>query len=485
LKLRNIGECEWSLKKFYNRFAFDNLLRNSLTKPVSSIHYSPFTIHNYICNMKKLLLLIVIVYAIPYFSFPQSRREDIYSDFVLYQKRASLEKDLRERVITKTFSLPLDSNTEYRYTSACDAIAQFLFANADVEKGFGKLFSYYDTLGYDTKKSFLEALYAVYPLRFKDNVQVIIEKENDPALFSLCAVYLYRCDTSINNANVLKIKMVEKFSNYDTLVILSELEKYLSYHTIFVHEKTPDIAELFRYQQNIAQKIIYSFQRYNRDYPGIAIVQNSDGSFVKDANGRLLIFEQLARSGSDLPYFITNGSTPQGVYSIQGTNVSHNHFIGPTPNLQLIIPFENTWEKYFQKKWDSSQDSLVLYKNLLPPNWRNYEPMMEAWDAGKIGRTAIIAHGTTIDPEYFKDKPFYPLTPSQGCLCAKELWNVTSGRLLMSEQFNLVSAFQSTTGNKGYLYVINLDNQQRAVSKAEIEAWVKKFEAGKQLFKSR
>jgi hypothetical protein len=102
--------------------------------------------------------------------------------------------------------------------------------------------------------------------------------------------------------------------------------------------------------------------------------------------------------------------------------------------------------------------------------------MMEAWNAGRIGRTEIIAHGSTIDPEYFKDKPYYPLTPTQGCLCAKELWNPTSGHLLVSEQFNLVSAFGSTSGSRGYLYVVNLDDQQKPVGRQEIEALVKRFE---------
>src|SRR5580693_1471975 len=247
--------------------------------------------------------------------------------------------------------------------------------------------------------------------------------------------------------------MVEKFPGYDTLPVVAELEKYLNYHNAFIQKKLPDIKELFKYQQNTRQKIIYSFQRYNRDYPGIAIIQNADGRFVKDANARLLIFEQLARSGSDLPYFITNGSTPQGIYSIQGTEVSHNNLIGPTPNLQLIMPFEDTWEKYFRDNWAPSKDSLQMYLQPLPSSWRKYAPMMEAWNAGKVGRTEIIAHGTTIDPEFFKDKPFYPLTPTEGCLCAKELWNVTSGRLLVSEQFNLISAFQATPGYRGLLFV--------------------------------
>src|SRR5262249_2771248 len=96
--------------------------------------------------------------------------------------------------------------------------------------------------------------------------------------------------------------------------------------------------------------------------------------------------------------------------------------------------------------------------------------------AGRIGRNAIIAHGTTIDPEYFKDQPYYPLTPTNGCLCAKELWNISNGRLLVSEQFNLVSAYNATPGSKGYLYVIDVDNQQKAITREEVELWVRSFE---------
>ncbi len=424
----------------------------------------------------RCILLFIFNFFSLYSSFSQPRREDIYTDVVLYQKRSALEKDLRERVIAKTFATPLDSNTEYKYENACEAICQFQFASMEVENGFTSLFAHYDSLEYDTKKSFLEAVYAVYPKKYYDEIEKILDKENNPKLFSICAVYLYRCDPSINNSNSLKINLVEKFPGYDTINILQELVNYLSYHNQQIHHATPDIVQLFKYQKTSGQKIIYSFQRWDRDYPGIAIVQNANGSFVKDGSGRLLIFEQLARSGSDLPYFITNGSTPQGIYSIQGIDVSHNNFIGPTPNLQLIMPFEDKWEKYFHDDWDASKDSLQMYLQLLPASWRNYAPMMQAWNAGKIGRTEIIAHGTTIDPEYFKDKPYYPLTPTEGCLCAKELWNVTSGRLLVSEQFNLISAFQSTNTNKGLLFVINIDDEQRSVTREEIERWVKMYE---------
>src|SRR5882762_8463585 len=301
-----------------------------------------------------LLLLLMLLLALPLLSFSQARREDIYTDFVLYPKRVLLEKDLRERVIAKTFAMPLDSNTEYRYESACNAVSQFLFRSPSVEQGFSILFAGYDSLSPDTKRAFLEAVYAVDPKVHSVPVKAILEKETDPKLFAICAAYLHRCDTGTDNNNFLKIRMAEKFPGYDTVAILLELQNWLSVHETFAGGKTPDIGELFAYQATVGQKIVWSFQRWDRDYPGLAIVQNANGKFVRDPQGRLLVFLQLARSGADLPYFITDGSTPQGIYSIQGMGVSRTHFIGPTPNLQLIMPNEDSWGHYFLPGRDSA-----------------------------------------------------------------------------------------------------------------------------------
>lgn len=439
-------------------------------------------------NSRMRWLAVIMLLMILQTTRAQVRREDIYSASVLYQQRTALEKDLRERITGRNMSLSLDSNSEDRYLSACWAVSQFLIWNPGVEHGFDTLFKGYGGLSYDTKRALLEGVYAVAPKHYTDAMRDVLDKETDPRLFALCAVYLYRIDTSTENGNTLKIRMVEKFPDYDSLPLLHELADYLSYHAGRRKEKTPDMGLLFSYQRSRRQKTIYSFQRWDRDYPGLAVVQGEDGRFVRDGQGRVQVFQQLARSGSDLPYFITNGSTPQGIYSIQGTDVSRTNLIGPTPNLQLLLPFEGGWGKYFHMDGDTvpagqAIDSLRLYQELLPPGWRDYASTREAWSAGHIGRTEIIAHGTTIDPEYFKDKPFYPLTPTMGCLCARELWNPTSGHPLVSEQLGLVNAWLSIPGNgqpasaaKGYLYVINVDDQRRPVSRAEVEAWIYKWE---------
>jgi hypothetical protein len=211
---------------------------------------------------------------------------------------------------------------------------------------------------------------------------------------------------------------------------------------------------------------IYSFQKWNRDYPGLAALQQSNGHFLRDSMGQILLIDQLARAGSNLPYFITNGNTPQGIYSITGTEVSKNLFIGPTPNLQLLMPFEA----------DSSKDALTNYLGLLPKEWANYEPIQESFFAGKAGRSEILAHGTTIDPAYFKDFPFYPISPTLGCLCAKEIWNIFNGRLQESHQLQLANGLMQQKTQKGLLMVVNIDNQQSPVSKKQIKELIEAFE---------
>ena len=437
------------------------------------------------------MFFILLLQAVGGRGWTQTRLEDIHTDFVLYNKRVALEKDLRERVVARHFLAPLDSNSEDGYLSGCWAIEQFLFDGPEVRAGFGRLFAGYDSLMRDTRMALLEAVYAVEPVRYRQDMAAVLGKEQDAKLFSLAAVYLYRADTGMAHVDSLKIALVERFPGYDTVAVLRELLHYLGDDAAFRGGVTPPVAELLGMGKELGSSVVYSLERWDRDYPGLAIVQYADGSFARNGEGRLEVFPQLARSGPGLPYFLTNGNTPQGVFSIQGTDVSHTNFIGPTPNLQLLMPGEGKWGDYFHDTAGAlgagvsgaavsaaAVDTMERerYLGLLPAGWRGYLPMQEAFAAGTIGRTEIIAHGTTIDPEYYKGWPFYPLTPTMGCLCAKELWNPTSGHPLVSEQNNLVNAFLAGSGRTGWLIVVNVDDRREPVSRAEVEAFVREYE---------
>lgn len=430
---------------------------------------------SYLYRMRSFGMVLFCLLITSYVS-AQLSKDAIQTDVVLHEKRKSFDKYLHEQTIRNAFAQPLDSNTEYLYESACWAISQFMLQSQDIETGFSKMFAQYDSLQYSAKRAFLEAVYTTYPSAYIPQIALLLEKETVPKLFAMESLYLMRTDPSLKKIHSLQKALQQRFQNNDSLVLLQELKKYFISSTKLMKPKTPSIPDLFAHQNLLHQKIIYSFQRWNRDYPGIAILQYEDGGFAKDSAGKLVMFQQLARSASDLPYFITDGNTPQGIFSITGIDIAHNNFIGPTPNIQMVMPFEAD-SIFWHTPYDSTKEALTNYLDLLPVSWQTYEPITEAFYAGKAGRSEIIAHGTTIDPEYFKDKPYYPLTPTLGCLCAKEIWNIFNGKLLESDQYNLVKAFIQTPSDTGYVFVINVDDQQKAVSREEVQQWVKLYEA--------
>ena len=215
--------------------------------------------------------------------------------------------------------------------------------------------------------------------------------------------------------------------------------------------------------------VVYSFQRKNRNYPGLVMVRSKDGKFIKNAAGKYFFVPQLARSCTNMPGYLTNGNTPQGIFKITGFDVSKGSFIGPTTNIQMVLPYEHSTDV---------SDSITQllgdnYRFLLPVSWKNYYPFYEAYYAGKAGRTEIIAHGTTVNPEYYAKQPYYPLTPTQGCLCTKEIWNTVDGKRTESDQQKLVDAVKKAGGTNGYCIVIEIDDQQKPVSIKNILPFLK------------
>ena len=191
---------------------------------------------------------------------------------------------------------------------------------------------------------------------------------------------------------------------------------------------------------------------------------------MRDSTGNYFHTSQLARAITNYPCYITNGNTPQGILRFSGFDVSRLLYIGPTPNLQLQLPFEITASTFFaDSSYTDTSWSSALYASLLPSTWRNYAGIYESFYAGEIGRSAIIMHGTTIDPEFYKREPYYPQTPSFGCLCSYEEWN-DSGYRTNSNQQKIVNVLNSIGSSNGYVVVIDIDNKQKDVKIEEIQS---------------
>jgi hypothetical protein len=319
----------------------------------------------------------------------------------------------------------------------------------------------------------LEVAYTLYKTAFKDQVEQIFEKTSDPTSFAIATHYLYRINY-LDKKNIFYLETLERrFPKHEQNGILKSLHSHLMELDSQPFFDLPNLSDLLEHDFQKGKTIIYSFHRKKRNYPGITIIKMPNGEFVRDDNGNIFNIPQLAISYSNLPGYISNGNTPQGIYSVVGRYISPTETIGPTPNVLLRSPYEVSTKIFYHGNNKESTWNLDEYKNLLPKSWLKYLPIYQSYYAGKTGRKLIIMHGSTDETDYYKAKSYYPITPTRGCLSSKEIWSEKTGKCLESDQLKLINALKSTGQRKGFLVVIEIDDQQKAVHLEEIRSFIK------------
>ena len=396
----------------------------------------------------------------------------LYTSYTTAVERAKLHDRLIKYSINKNLSIPLNDSTEENWEDAFDALEVLLYKSPLVDAKIHKAFEEVKTRSVDFQKALLQVAYTNYPGIFFQQVKKLLNSTDDPKVFALCAEYLLQQKKDPLLINAITKLIETKFGEQGIIdPVLYMLQVHISEQKTngtFLSKKL--LKELFSSKFLPGQTIAYSIQRKNRDYPGLMIVRRYDGKFITDSNGIIFNIPQLARSITNLPFYLRNGNTPQGIFLMHGFGVSMSNFIGPTANIQLSMPVEENIKAFMR---DSSITdttwNIDYYKKLIPADLQNYLPLFYSYYAGLAGRTEIIAHGTTIDPAIYLKQPYYPLTPTSGCLCTKEIWN---GKRLESDQQKLVNALLKAGGANGYCVVIELDDAQSAVTLKDILPYI-------------
>ena len=397
----------------------------------------------------------------------------LYTSYTTDAARAQMKHDLIHYSISKNFSLPLTDSTEENWEEAFDAMEVIRY-NTDftlqkVESAFDSI----ETTSVSFQRALMEVAYSNYPRKFLKQTLSLLEKTNDPKIFAMCAEYLMQGNKSEVEKENLSKKLLQKFT--DTAYknpILYMLQTRLTPDKVNMIPVDKVLPQIFGRDFLPHQEVMYSLQRKDRDYPGMVIIRNADGEFVRDSSGKIFTVTQLARSITNLPGYLTNGNTPQGIFKMYGFKVSMGNFIGPTANIQLGMPVELTLQQFFDQ--DAILDSIWTidyYQTLIPKKLQQFLPLYESYYAGLAGRSEIIAHGTTIDPSYYIGKPYYPLTPTEGCLCTKEIWN---GKRIKSDQQKLVNGLLKAGGANGYCVVIEIDDKNAPVSLRDVLPYIPK-----------
>lgn len=295
-------------------------------------------------------------------------------------------------------------------------------------------------MGPGFQRAFLEMLYTLYPTDYKIEVDAIWKYLKSEKVKAMALEYL-----SLSGKTAF-VESSDKFLNSDYYV-------HYKYIRSKPHQPLPLKKDFSDASFLPNETVLCSFQSTNRNIPGYLMIRLGNGEFMKNEKGEELKFPQLARAISNMPFYLTNGNTPQGLFKISGVDTSTNNWIGPTVNLQMILPFENKASDFFGT--DTAYE--FFYKNLLGNKLQVYKGLWESYWAGKIGRSEIIAHGTTIDPLYYQAQSYFPNTPSLGCLCSPEIWN-ENGERTYSSQVEWMRVVQSLAIKPIYLIVAEVSD---------------------------
>jgi hypothetical protein len=339
---------------------------------------------------------------------------------------------------------------------------------AAIHAGFDKL----EELSPDLQREILQSAYYLCSDDFTEQARRALDIVQEPKPFAIALAHVLKHDDSLATRRALALKLAEKFPDWRNDGRLAHFWRLL---TAEEYPELPPLADLLAHDFD-GKAVVFSFQRRDRRHPGRAVVRGDDGRFVRTEDGAVLTIPQLAYSQTNLPGTITYGNTPQGLHTIVGTGIARDKFIGPVPYVWTKVPFEAPLEEFFHDDTVSGEWTLPAYQLALPPSWRGYWPMQEAWYAGRAGRNEMIAHGTTINEEFYRGEPWYPYTPSAGCLCMREQWSPETGALVASDQLTFLNTFLQQSDGTGFLLVVELDDRQAPVSEEEVRSLIAEAE---------
>ncbi|MBK8608952.1 MAG: hypothetical protein IPL84_03100 [Chitinophagaceae bacterium] len=429
----------------------------------------------YLSNMKKQFCYLVCFFIT--FHCTAQIDDSLFAKQALAENQTRLYQNLVSNSIQKNLSQPLTGDNEEDWQSAFYAMELINYRTPWTE---AKISQAIDSIGRRSpafQYALVELMYTWQDTTYAKSIHQLLLQTKNNKIFAICAEYLLLCkispDRILEIAQIVKNKIGAVLEKSDHAILTSLLVRLKSSLPGFEPAET-NLQPLFDSAYLAGHVVFYSIQRKNRNYPGLALVKDKKGKFVTDESGDLFSVPQLARSVSNLPGYLTNGNTPQGLYRMDGLGVSKSSFIGPTENIQLSLPNE-TSRLHFTRgdpNIDTTTD-FFWYTDLLPEKLQNYQPLAESFQAGMAGRTEIIAHGSTVDPAFYKNQLFYPFVPTQGCLTSKEVWSKLTGKRIQSDQQQLINAVKKAGGADGYCMVIEIDDQQRPVTVADILPFLK------------
>mgnify|MGYP001437777433 CR=1 FL=1 len=221
------------------------------------------------------------------------------------------------------------------------------------------------------------------------------------------------------------------------------------------HTPSADEFQGGKYKEGIR---LFMLCRQNRKYPCLFLLKDKWGNFYSREDGSLWTMPSLGLSKKGRPSYKTDGHTPAGVHTIDGVMpyADKNFRFGDYRRLILNFVPKNT-------------ESMVLPESSHDHTW-----WQEAVVARDIGRAYLRIHGTG-QKNWNPFSKHHPFVATRGCVATRE---GKYGDQKYKDQRRLLDTlmlasglepkYENETKLHGLLYVVNIDDEEHAVSEEDV-----------------
>jgi hypothetical protein len=282
-------------------------------------------------------------------------------------------------------------------------------------------------------------------------------------------------------SNLRKFRIEKRFilllATYENLLekqnlfhVLKLAKKHRAFHDVRKYSELPSvpktiITELYNHEplRRADGVKIFMFCRQDRLYPCLMVLKDHRNQEVRNTDGSLWSHQALASAVTGLPSHVRNGHTPAGVHTIDSVMPTADQQDSFGKFRRLILNFVPT-----------SPNESVLKSYLPESSWDEvwWRPSTVARD---IGRGLLRIHGSgkiNTDPS----TPHFPFNRTHGCISQREnTYNnvtYTDQRILLDalmESLGLEAVYENETEITGILYLLEIDNVQKAVELADLK----------------
>ncbi|MFT6630402.1 MAG: hypothetical protein ACJAS4_000338 [Bacteriovoracaceae bacterium] len=275
----------------------------------------------------------------------------------------------------------------------------------------------------------------------------------------------------INSKDILDENIIQLSKNAIVTIDLTKIKinKISKFSPLSITEmkdliyRTPDLAHYNNGEYKDTVRL-FLFCRESRDFPCLFVMKDIFGNIVKE-NGKVWSLPALAKSARNIPYYKTNGQTPNGVHTIDS--------VMPEANRQTAFgKFRRVMLDWIPK----SQGELNT-KHFLPISHTQLNWWKRANVARDAGRLYLRIHGTG----RVNDEPsstYFPHMPTSGCISTREgkygAMRYTDQRKVLDklmEASQLKPVYSNEPNIKGVLYVVNIDDQKKSVKLLDLKKY--------------